>query len=128
MRWFAFSVALLIVIIGLIGMIDPGVLSNVASFALTQAGIYGAALLRIIFGVILIRAARDSRLPRTVRVMGVIILIAGITTPFIGLERARTAVDWWTSRGPLALRAWAALAMFLGVFIMYAITPRRLSA
>lgn len=108
--------------IGLFGMAAPKALLEMSSFGLTQAGIYAAAAFRVVVGVVLILAAATSRMPKTVRVLGILILIGGIATPLIGVDRARAVVDWWSALGPLFMRVWAGLAVAFGLFIVYAVS------
>ena len=119
---------LVIASIGLVGVAVPTALLEISSIALTPAGLYSAAAFRIVVGVVLIFAAVPSRMPRTVRVLGALIVIAGLATPFVGVDRARALVDWWSALGPVFMRAWAALAVALGLFIVYAVSPTRRSA
>jgi hypothetical protein len=116
---------LIIAVLGLLGVAAPTILLQSASFTLTQIGLYGAAAFRVIVGLVLILAAPTSRMPRTLRVLGGLIVIGGIATPFIGVERARAMVEWWSALGPVFMRVWAALAVLLGSFIIYAASPRR---
>ena len=128
MRWLAVLIGLIIASLGILGMAAPAVLLDATAFALTQTGLYVAAVLRVAFGLVLFLAAPVSRLPRTMRILGALIVLAGVMTPFFGVERARAIVDWWTVQGPLFMRAWAAIAVVLGLLIIYAFAPRRLAA
>jgi hypothetical protein len=125
MRWLAFLVGLIIAALGVLGIAAPTVLLDVTAFALTQVGLYVAAALRVAFGLVLIAAAAASRLPRTLRILGALIVVAGVITPFFGHERARAVVDWWSAQGPSFMRGWAVLAVIFGLFIIYAVFPRR---
>lgn len=128
MRLLAVLIGLIIAALGILGMAAPTVLLDTTEFALTQVGLYVAAALRVAFGIVLIAAAPVSRLPRTVRILGILFIVAGVITPFVGVERARAIVDWWTVQGPIFMRAWAAIAVVLGVFIICAFSSRRLAA
>jgi hypothetical protein len=125
MRWLAFVVGSIMAALGILGIVAPTLLLSVAAFALTEVGLYVAAALRVAFGLVLIAAAAASRFPRTLRILGALIVIAGIITPFFGVERARAMVDWWSAHGPTFMRGWAALAVIFGLFIIYAVGPRR---
>jgi hypothetical protein len=46
-------------------------------------------------------------------------------TPFFGVERTQAILDWWSAQGTAFARTWAAFALILGLFIVYAVTPRR---
>lgn len=128
MRLLAILFGLIIAALGILGIAAPTTLLDVAAFALTEVGLYVAAAFRVAFGMVLIVAATASRLPRTLRVLGVLIVIAGLITPFFGVERAQAMVDWWSAQGTLFMRAWAALPVILGLFTIYAVTPRRVDA
>jgi len=50
------------------------------------------AALRIALGLVFVLAAPASRAPRTLRVLGVIVIIAGLTTPSFGVAHARAGL------------------------------------
>ena len=125
MRWLAFVIGLIVAAIGILGMAAPAVLLELARFAETPVGLYIVAAIRIAFGLVLIRVAATSRAPKTLRLLGAFILLAGIITPFLGVERARAIADWWFAQGTAFIRSWAALAVIFGLFISYAVAPRR---
>jgi membrane-bound ClpP family serine protease len=89
----------------------------------SPAGIYAAAALRIILGVVLFLAAPTSRAPEVVRILGIIILVAGLITPLFGLERFRRLLDWWSARGPAFMRVWAGFALAFGLLLAYTVVP-----
>ena len=78
MRWLAFLIGLIIAALGILGIAAPTVLLDVTAFALTQVGLYVAAALRVAFGLVLIAAAAASRLPRTLRILGALIVVGSI--------------------------------------------------
>jgi NO-binding membrane sensor protein with MHYT domain len=125
LRWFAVLVGLIISAIGILGMAAPTVLLDATRFAQTQVGLYVAAAVRVAFGVALIGAAAASRMPRTLRIAGAVVVVAGIITPFFGVERTQAILDWWSAQGTAFTRTWAAFALIFGLFIIYAATPRR---
>jgi len=125
MMWLAYFVGLIVAAIGILGMAAPMLLLDTMRLAQSQAGLYVVAALRIAFGLALLGAAAASRLPRTLRVLGVIFVVAGIISPFFGVERIREILDWWSAQGPLFMRVWAVFPVLLGLFIVYAATPRR---
>ena len=47
-----------------------------------------------------------SRAPIVFRVFGIIMIVAGVLTPFFGVERSRAVFDWWSLQTPLFMRAW----------------------
>jgi len=125
MRWIAVACGVLMTAIGIVGIADPSLLLDATRFTLTSIGLYIAAAFRVVFGLVLIRVAFTSRMPRTLRTLGAIIFVAGIITPFVGVERARRIVAWWVSQGIAFMRIWASVALIFGLFIIYAVIPRR---
>jgi hypothetical protein len=125
MRAVVFTIGTLIALLGAVGIVAPTFLLSVSRPFLTPTGLYAAALIRVVFGAVLLMAAPGSRLPRTLRVLGAVIVVAGIATPLVGVERARAIVDWWAAHGPVLLRMWASVAVVLGAFVAYAVSGRR---
>ena len=124
----ALLIGLFLVAIGMCGVAAPHGLLTAVRFVLTPRGLYLVAAVRVVFGVILLLAAPSSRTPRVLRLLGFIMLVAGLTTPFFGVDRARVMLDWWSARGPAFMRVWAGLAVAFGAFVVYAVAPRRRAA
>ena len=110
----ALLVGLFIVAMGMFGVAAPHGLLTAIRFVLTPLGLYLVAALRVVFGVILVLVAPSSRAPRVLRPLGLVMLVAGLTIPFFGVDRARAMLDWWSARGPAFMRVWAGLAVALG--------------
>ena len=125
MQLLALLVALLISLVGLTGVVSPETLAALGRHALTPTGLLIVAAVRILIGIILMLAAPISRAPRTLRVLGIIAIIAGVATPFIGIETSRRVMDWWLAQGYVHLRLHAGIAVVLGGLLAYAVAPRR---
>jgi hypothetical protein len=119
----ALALSVFIAALGVLGLVAPRRLLTVAQSFQTPAGLYFAAALRLVFGVALLLAAPTSRAPGVVRLLGLLSLIAGLITPFFGVERFRRMLDWWAAQGPTFMRMWAGLALAFGAFIAYAVAP-----
>jgi uncharacterized membrane protein len=125
----AMAMGFIIAGIGVFGVAAPSVFLELGRSLLTPTILYIAAAVRVIFGALLLWVAPVSRMPKTFRVLGVLIVIAGVLTPFIGVERSRAMLDWGSTQGPLFTRALAGVAVASGLFIVYAVaTPRRAAA
>ncbi len=124
MRLLAQCVGILAIAVGITGVISPASLIAVGYHALTPVALYVVAALRIGIGLVLIGAASGARMPKTVRVLGTLILLAGLATPFIGIDRARAMLDWWAGDGTLLLRLSLCVAIAIGALIVYAVNPR----
>lgn len=126
MRLLGLLVALFIALIGLTGIFSPDRLMTIAQYTATPVGIYVAAALRIGIGLVLARVAPVSRAPKALCILGAAAVMAGVTTLFLGTERAQIILEWWSAQGSAFIRLWALLPLVLGGFIAYAVAlPRR---
>jgi hypothetical protein len=123
MNVIALILSLFIAALGGLGMVSPIKLLNIVRHFQSPAGIYAAAALRIILGVALFLAAPTSRAPGVVRILGIIIFVAGLITPLFGLERFRKILDWWSARETIFMRIWAGFALAFGLLLAYAVAP-----
>jgi hypothetical protein len=114
--------------LGLIGLVAPSLLLDIGKSLLTQGGLYAVAAVRLAFGLLLLFSARVSRMPRTLRVIGIVIIIAGLSTPLFGVERSASMFNWLSIQGSALVRIMAMFAVAFGVLVVYAVTPRRRSA
>ncbi|MFZ2159358.1 MAG: hypothetical protein WAV72_25000 [Bradyrhizobium sp.] len=92
---------------------------------MTPPPIYWLAAVRVVFGASLLLIATESRMARTLRVIGVLIVAAGVLTPLFGTERSLAALAWISRQGTLPVRAVAVLPLIVGLFFVYAINSRR---
>src|SRR3979409_1347061 len=104
MKIIALLIATLMILLGLVGVLWPEGLMDFAKYTFTATGIYVAAIVRMALGILLLVGAKATRTPKTVRVIALIILVAGVATALITVERAQLFRDWWLGRGPDALR------------------------
>lgn len=117
--------SLAVVGLGILGITAPAVLLESGRSLLAPPALYGVAAVRVVFGGLLISVAKASRLPRTLRVIGVFILVAGLLTPLFGTERSVEAFTGLAGQGLLFIRAVAVLPVVLGTFLAYAINAHR---
>ena len=131
MKNLAFVVGLCIATVGGVGILAPSNLVWITQHSITSGAFYLIAAVRIAFGLVLISAASASRAPKSVRVLGYFILIAGIMTALTGLlaiGRARAIIDWWLQQGVGVVRLTGVLVLTLGGFVAYACAPARRAA
>jgi hypothetical protein len=120
MRLLVLLVALLILTLGMMGIFFPEILLKIGQSVTTPRGLYLAAVLRIAIGVILVLGAATSRAPKTLRLLGVLAIVAGMTTPILGVDRAKAILDWWSAQGPVVIRLHPGFAVIMGAFLLYA--------
>ncbi|NNL67975.1 MAG: hypothetical protein HKP30_17130 [Myxococcales bacterium] len=119
----AIALSLAIAALGLLGLFAPDRLIGTVRAFQRPGGLYVAAGVRLIFGGALYLAADGSRAPDGVRLLGMLVIVAGIATPLFGLERYARLLDWWAAQGPGFVRAWSVFALLLGLGLGYALTP-----
>ena len=115
--------------IGLLGVAAPALLLEFGRSLQTVGSLYAVAAVRVAFGVLLFCVAPVSRMPKLLRVLGAAIILAGLSTPFFGVERTQAMLAWWSGQGHVFMRASASVAVVVGLFIIYAVTsPGRAAA
>ncbi len=117
-----------VVVLGVGGIVAPGSLVTLGLRSVTPIGLYVVAAFRVLIGLVLLGASSQSRIPRTLRVFGIVALVAGLTTPLLGVERANAIVTWLAASAPVVVRLWGLVAASIGGVIIYAATGRRRSA
>jgi hypothetical protein len=125
MRSLALLVALLIMVIGIVGVVAPDRVMTAGRYVMTPVGLYAIAALRVGMGLVLMLVAPISRAPRTLRALGAIVLVAGLATPLFGVDRARAVADWAATQGTALLRGAAGLILAIGGFIAFAVAAGR---
>ena len=125
MKLLAVVFGFMVATIGAVGVATPSVLLELSDSLITSAVLYGAAAVRAFFGAVLLWVAPASRAPKTLRVIGALLILAAVLTPFFGVERSRDMLDWLLNQGPMFTRAWSGVAVVLGLFIVYANTNPR---
>src|SRR4051812_21596508 len=126
MRIAAFLVVGFTLAIGIVGLVSPdyGTMVRRAYFAAPLA-LYTAAALRIVMGLIVILAAAASRAPKTLRALGAVMCMQGLSAALMGPDHARAILEWETRQGPALLRVGAAVALAAGAFMAFAVRGQR---
>jgi hypothetical protein len=123
MRIAALPIALLSIVVGILGIASPqGVMAIRQLYFATPGLAYTVVAVRSAMGFGLILAASRSRWPRSLRALGVVVCLQGLSATFLGLDRARAVMEWEGMQGPAILRAGAAVALASGSFIVFAVT------
>src|SRR2546423_15178617 len=126
MRLLGLVIGALIMLGSAIGFAAPDLRLSVERSVVTPAGPYAVGAVRIALGLVFVRAAPASRAPRMLRVLGLVVIIAGLATPWFGVARARAVLNWLANAGPLLMRLDAGVGMALGGFLVYVFrTPTR---
>jgi len=110
-------------LMGVWGVLAPSRLVDFATRFGTAGGLWFAAGIRVVFGLALWFAGPASRAPLLLQVLGAITLVAGVMLPFIGVDRFKALLDWWTRLSPTAMRIWCVFAVAFGAAILWALLP-----
>src|SRR4029077_165922 len=115
MRLLGLVLGALFMLVSAIGFAAPDLRLSLERTVITPAGLYAIAALRIAIGLVFVLAAPASRAPRTLRVLGLIVIIAGLTTPGFGVTRALAVLNWLAlaSARPLLMRLDAGVGIAL---------------
>ena len=126
MRIAALLVATFTIVIGIGGLISPESGTEIRRlYFATPARLYTAAAIRVAMGLVVILSATASRAPKTLRGLGALMCMQGLSATLLGPEHARTVLEWETSQGPALLRVGAAVALAAGGFMAFAVTGQR---
>src|SRR5436190_23221223 len=117
-RLLGLVIAALVILGSAISFAAPELRLSLERSVITPAGLYAIAALRIAIGLVFVLAAPASRAPRMLRGLGLIVIIAGLMTPWFGVARARAVVDWLASTGPLLMHLDAVVGIALGGFLV----------
>ena len=119
MRLLGLVIGALVIVASAASFAVPNLRLSLEASLMTPAGLYVIATFRIVIGLVLVLAAPASRAPRAIRGLALIVIIAGLTTPWFGVARAQTVVSWLAAAGPLVMRLDAGAGMVLGGFLVY---------
>ena len=128
MKTLACVFGLCILTVGAVGILAPSSLVWIANHAVTSGAFYVVATARVAFGLVLVLVAPASRAPKALRVLGSVILVAGVVTALTGglaMGRARDSIEWWLAQGTVVVRLTGVPLLALGGFVAYACAPDR---
>ncbi len=110
-------------LMGVWGVLVPARLADFVIRFGSKSGLWVAAGIRLVFGLALWFAAPASRAPLLLQVLGVLALVAAVVLPFLGVERFKRLIDWWTALSPNAMRFNSLFAVAVGAAILWALLP-----
>jgi len=110
-----------IAVMGLVVIFAPGRANDLKRLFADKTGLWVATAIRAVLGLGLLAAAEDSKAPRLLRILGLIILIVAIAMPLLGLDRHRRMINWWLARDRKIQIICGAASFVLGVVLIYAI-------
>ena len=110
-------------LMGVWGVLVPARLADFVTRFSSKGGLWFAAGIRLVFGLALWFAAPASRAPLLLQVLGFVALVAAVILPFVGVDRFKRLIDWWTALSPNAMRFNSLFAVAVGAVILWALLP-----
>lgn len=121
-RMLATILGFLIMLFGLCALLVPDRVLPFARFTATAKGVYVAAAIRLLIGVILLMAAAGSRFPIVLRLLGALAIVGGVATLVIGFAGAQWIAERALPYATIAIRGIGAFLVVLGAFVIYAVS------
>ena len=109
----------IIVATGLLGIAQPHLIPTAVLSWRPDLLFYITVGTRILIGLVLFFAAPSCRLPRFTRLIGLIAVVSGIVSAFIGASRLESIVQWVSARPTGIIRLLYALDIVLGALLAY---------
>ena len=125
MKLLAFAIAIIAIGFSLTGLVRPDALARMVRYSFSPSGLYVVAVVRLAIGLIFFLAASDSRAPRTLRVIGVLICVISVALGFLTIEYGDALREWWVIHGAGFVQVAVLFAFAVGDFVAYATAPRR---
>ncbi|MDH3654192.1 MAG: hypothetical protein OEN21_07995 [Myxococcales bacterium] len=110
-------------LMGVWGVLVPARLAEFVTRFGSKGGLWFAAGIRLVFGLALWFAAPASRAPLLLQLLGFAALVAAVVLPFMGVDRFKRLIDWWTALSPNAMRFNSLFAVAVGAVILWALLP-----
>lgn len=91
----------------------------------SRRGLYTAAGMRVVIGLVLLLTASATRYPKGLRIFGALVLLAGLSLPFVPIDFWARMIRWGLMDNLGVLRFVGGVGgILLGVFLVYAASPR----
>ena len=107
-----------ILLLGISVLVNPDIMKSMIIFWSQGKRIYGAGVLRIIFGVIFLLIASQSKATIIVTIMGLLFLIGGILIFALREKKTKAILDKWKDCPPLTCRLLSLIAIVIGILIV----------
>jgi uncharacterized membrane protein YgdD (TMEM256/DUF423 family) len=113
-------VGIVLVVMGVVVLVRPGILKSWLSFWQQGNRLQLAVLIRLVIGSVFVTAAPRCHVPGVILIVGIVVFGSGIVGLILGPERLRSIAQWYGDRPARVQRAWALLTMGLGAVVLYA--------
>ncbi len=128
MNFLVAIVGWMIVSIGLLGIAQPHLMLSWVLGWPADVRFYVTIGTRVLLGLLFILAAPKCRLPRFIRTIGIIALIAGAVYFFLGRGRLELLIQWMFGQPSVFIQLLYAAAVLFGAALVYSSFKRRPAA
>ena len=112
-------VGIIIVLIGVLFLLYPGVMKKIMGFMKKGKRIYLAGLLRFTLSVIFLLGAGECYQKWIIAAFGILFLISGLLIFALGPEKIRQMLDWYENQPTPIFRVIAGIVLACGAVIVY---------
>jgi len=109
----------LIVLLGLVGIVQPARFRSLFTSMDSQARFVLAIVTRLAIGALLWWLADELRHPHVMRVLAVIAVVAAVGVLVMGRARLDKLIDWWLAKPDGVLRVSALFAAVFGAYLTW---------
>jgi hypothetical protein len=109
-----------IVCIGLVFLIWPGVMRATTRFFSKGSRLYLAAMVRFALAIVFIMGARHCGIKWVIVLFGLIFLLSGLLIFMLGLQKAKGIIGWYLEQPKFISRVAAGIVLGVGLIIVYA--------
>jgi hypothetical protein len=104
------------------GIYAPGRLIEwVASCWERKVVFYIAVSVRLVFGLLFLLAASETRFPFVFHFLGYLMIAAAVILTAMGRARIGRFIAWWKNLPLLLVRLWLCAGIVFGIFIVYGV-------
>ncbi len=113
------------IVMGLWVLVLPDQLVSIVDWE-SRRGLYVAAGMRVVTGLLLVLSASSTKYPRGLRIFGGVILLAGLGFPFIPIDFWAGLIHWWLVDNLVMYRVGGGIVgVLLGALLVHAALPER---
>jgi hypothetical protein len=119
MTWVVAILGVLMVLLGLVGLVQPARFRAIFTTMDGRTRFVLAILIRLAMGALLWWLAGDLRHPHVMRVLAVIAVVAAAGVLVMGKDRLDKLVDWWLGLSDGLLRMSALFVAAFGSYLVF---------
>lgn len=121
MVFLAKMIGMALVAVGVLVMVRPSAVKQILDFWKEGNRLYGMGVVRIVVGVILLLAARESAIPWLVAIIGLLPITGGIVIFVMGLDKSKKLIELWHSKPNKVYRKFSVIPIAIGAVLILAL-------